>query len=60
MACENEIIQELPQEVSKTEGITAKENQKIDVCHKGNIISISVNPYGEGTYTILPLDDAIA
>ena len=43
MACENEIIEELPQEVSKTEGISAKQNQKIDVCHKGNIINVSVN-----------------
>ncbi len=45
MACENEIIPELPQEVSKTEDISAKEIQKIDVCHKGNIISISVNAW---------------
>ena len=43
IACENEMIQELPQEVSKTEGITAKQSQKIDVCHKGNIINVSVN-----------------
>ena len=46
MACENEIIEELPQEVSKTEGISAKENQKIDVCHKGKIINVSVNALG--------------
>ena len=43
MACENEIIQELPQEVSKTEGISARENQNVDVCHKGSIINVSVN-----------------
>lgn len=43
MACENEIIEELPQEVSKTEGISAKKGQKVDVCHNGNIINVSVN-----------------
>jgi hypothetical protein len=45
LACENESIQELPQEqeTSVTEGVTARENQKVDVCHKGNIISVSVS-----------------
>ena len=43
MACENEIIEELPQEVSKTEGISAKQNNKVDVCHKGEIINVNVN-----------------
>ena len=43
MACENEIIQELPQETSVTEDMTARQNNKIDVCHKGSIINVSVN-----------------
>lgn len=43
MACENESIQELPQETSVTEGMTARKNQKVDVCHKGKIINISIN-----------------
>ena len=45
MACENEIIQELPQETSVTEDMTARQSDKIDVCHKGNIISVSVNAW---------------
>ena len=43
MACENESIQELPQETSVTEDMTARQSGKVDVCHKGNIISVSVN-----------------
>ncbi len=34
MACENETIQELPQETSVTEGINARQGDKIGVCHK--------------------------
>jgi len=34
MACENESIQELPQETSVTEGINARQGDKVSVCHK--------------------------
>ena len=43
IACENEIIEELPEETSVTEGLNARQNQKVDVCHKGEIINVSVN-----------------
>ena len=39
MACENESIEELPQEVSKTEGISAKQSDKIDVSTKGTLLT---------------------
>jgi hypothetical protein len=44
MACENEIIQELPQEQETflTDGVTARNNLKVNVCHKGKIINVSV------------------
>ena len=48
-ACENESIQELPQETSLTEGMTAKQSDIIDVCHydedydSWHVINISAN-----------------
>ena len=43
MACENESIEELADETSISEDMTAKKGAKIDVCHKGKIINVSVN-----------------
>ena len=51
MACENESIEELPQETSVTEGMTAKQSDKIDVCHydaendSWHVINISANAW---------------
>lgn len=42
-ACENDALEELPTEMNISEDIVSKKNQKIDVCHKGKIINISIN-----------------
>lgn len=52
IACENDSIQELPQETSVKEGITARQSDKIDVCHydednkSWHVINISANAWG--------------
>ena len=51
MACENESIQELPQETSVTEDMNARMGDKIDVCHydaendSWHVINISANAW---------------
>ena len=52
LACENEIIQEQPQDASVTEDMNARQSGKIDVCHydaendSWHVINISANAWG--------------
>ena len=64
MACENESIQELPQETSVTEDMNARMGDKIDVCHydaendSWHVINISANAWeGHEKHGDVRLDD---
>ena len=46
IACESEGVEEPPQGTSIEEGLTSRKNEKIDICHKGNIINVSINALG--------------